>query len=112
MDKPDSTIVAIVTLNSNVPHPNMRTPYFQATISPSRVKDDYIRFGDISGDELVGWFELKEIDIHSVLFEYADTASLNLVGQDTGMTQIDRLIGGTIPLSQNLSLVDSQNQEG
>ena len=92
MEKPTARQIALVTFNSIEYGPN-RAPYFQVTINPDHISPDgkYIRFGDISGDEIVGWVELEEIDIHSVLYDYPANISLHYTNQDVGMQLLARL---------------------
>lgn len=90
MEKPDNIQVALVSLNSVEYGPN-RVPYFQVTLNPDHVSGEYIRFGDTSGDELVGWFDLEEIDLHQVFYELDTNDALQYTGQDSGIQMLTRL---------------------
>ena len=94
MDKPEHKYVAIVSFNS-MENIAPRTTYFQVTINPDHVSPDglYIRFGDISGDEITGWVELEELDVHSILYEYKNSEKLHYTGQDVGIQMLGRLNG-------------------
>lgn len=64
MEKPEQPIVALVRVINGTQHPALR---FQCTIQPDQVKDEYIRIGATQGDELVGWWLLKDLVIDKVL---------------------------------------------
>lgn len=54
----------LVRVLNGTQHPALR---FQVTAKPEHVKDEYIRFGNTPGDELVGWWRLDDIMIDKVL---------------------------------------------
>ena len=94
METPTEKQVLLVSFNS-MEGKAPRTTYFQVTVDPNHISPDgkYIRFGDVSGDEIVGWVELAEIDIHSVLFDYPENKELHYTGQDVGIQMLDNLNG-------------------
>lgn len=44
-----------------------RLIYYQVTIRPDKIVDDFIRFGDTPGDEITGWQPTMDIVIDQVL---------------------------------------------
>lgn len=70
-----SPCVAIVSLDNDLPPvPTMMAPvYYQVTILREKISDsgEFIRFGDVEGDEILGWKAVKDIAIQEVLFEFS-----------------------------------------
>ena len=63
--------IAIVCLRPIEGDPRPQV-YYQVTIDQSKFTDDkaFIRFGDVHGDELVGWRKVTDIEVHHILHEY------------------------------------------
>lgn len=64
MEKPDEAVVALVRVINGTQHPALR---FQCTLKPDMVKDEFIRIGNTPGDELVGWWPLRDLVVDKVL---------------------------------------------
>lgn len=64
MEKPDKAVVALVRIINGTQHPALR---FQCTVLPEAVTDEFIRFGKTPGDELVGWWPLRDVVVDKVL---------------------------------------------
>ena len=75
--------ICIVSFNSQPLH--TRQIYYQVTISRDHLSPlkDFIRFGDVNGDELTGWLPLQELDLHEVLAEYLPGAALPYIQSHT-----------------------------
>lgn len=54
--------------------PGMRAIHYQVSIDPKSLSPsrEFIRFGEIHGDEIVGWIPVEEIVVLEVLAEYAE----------------------------------------
>jgi hypothetical protein len=59
--------VCIVRVNGRIPMP--RDIYFQVTVCPDKISPagDYIRFGDVRGDEFTGWVPVADVDVVEVI---------------------------------------------
>lgn len=63
-------IHAIVTIRQRIPGP--REIYYQVTLDPAKVSPsrEYIRLGEIAGDEFTGWVKVEDVSIIEVLGEF------------------------------------------
>lgn len=48
------------------------TPYYQVTIDPANLSPskEYLRFGSVQGDEIMGWRPVEDVLVEEVLGEY------------------------------------------
>lgn len=65
------------------------TPYYQVTIDPAHLapSKEFIRFGKVHGDEIMGWRPVDDIIVEEVLGEYEEACSPPLVGAMTADQQ-------------------------
>lgn len=78
IEKLDRPIVAIVRLApENKEKRDMAgviTPFYQVTIDPQNMSPsrEFIRFGGVHGDEIVGWRPVTDIIVEEVIGQYAE----------------------------------------
>lgn len=86
----DKPIIALVHFKNEevVIQAGGRQIYYQVTLYPSMEemtqlspKCDYIRFGDVRGDEITGWQPCDNIMIDEVLFEYDSMQNVPFTNQ-------------------------------
>ena len=78
--------IAIVSLDAQLPQ-NLPLPqgrvYYQVTILQEHISPDrrFIRFGDIEGDEIMGWKGIDDLCIHEVLLNIQDLETVPIINQ-------------------------------
>src|SRR5688572_14980491 len=76
IDKLEQPIVAVVCFASQVEAsekvPGFHLPHYQVTIDPQALSPskEFIRFGEVPGDEITGWQPVEEIMVEEVLAQY------------------------------------------
>lgn len=63
-------IHAIITVRTRMPMP--REVYYAVTIDPAKKSQsgNFIRLGNVQGDEFVGWVPVDDIDVREILGEF------------------------------------------
>lgn len=80
----------VIAIVSYVESPQMPTfprsgRFYQVTIDPRAVSPsgEFIRFGGIHGDEIMGWQEIADLQVEEVLAEYAPDQALPYIQGNT-----------------------------
>jgi hypothetical protein len=57
------------------------TPFYQVTIDPANLSPtkEFIRFGKVHGDEIMGWRPVEDVVVEEVMGEYEDGCAPPLI---------------------------------
>lgn len=100
IDKLQRPIVAIVRLApENKERRDMAgvlTPFYQVTIDPKSMSPskEFIRFGSVHGDEIMGWRPVTDIIVEEVIGQYAETSTppkINQASSNVDLVPFNRL---------------------